>query len=228
MSECNALGGEVCYYFNARWYDASTGRFISEDPARDGANWHVYVGNNPLRFIDPTGLRQVEGSQAEEKEEKPEKQEPKESPEKEIEDIDPEAPQNQNDPIGVDGSRENNPNSDPGPNCNNPDAGSAEENPNVNNPETLPNEPPAADPPADGEDISGWQAYAGIEMVGVGVIVGGVGVATGNIPLAAAGGIAIVAGSDLARNSNIDKTTEKVYDISKSVNNFVNKLMGNE
>jgi RHS repeat-associated protein len=44
------------YYFNARWYDASTGRFISEDPIRDGSNWHVYVSNNPLRFIDPTGM----------------------------------------------------------------------------------------------------------------------------------------------------------------------------
>jgi hypothetical protein len=31
------------YYYNARWYDAGTGRFISEDPARDGANWYVYV-----------------------------------------------------------------------------------------------------------------------------------------------------------------------------------------
>lgn len=44
------------YYFNARWYDASTGRFISEDPIRAGANWNIYVNNNPLNFIDPTGL----------------------------------------------------------------------------------------------------------------------------------------------------------------------------
>ena len=52
------------YYFNARWYDADTGRFISEDPARDGANWYVYTPNNPLKFIDPTGLRPEEGPQA--------------------------------------------------------------------------------------------------------------------------------------------------------------------
>ncbi|WP_083963581.1 RHS repeat-associated core domain-containing protein [Spirochaeta cellobiosiphila] len=29
------------YYFNARWYDAQAGRFITEDPARDGANWYL-------------------------------------------------------------------------------------------------------------------------------------------------------------------------------------------
>ena len=44
------------YYFNARWYDPVLGRFTTEDPARDGVNWFVYVGHNPLRFIDPTGL----------------------------------------------------------------------------------------------------------------------------------------------------------------------------
>jgi RHS repeat-associated protein len=45
------------YYFNARWYDASLGRFTTEDPIRDGLNWFVYVGNNPLIFIDPSGLQ---------------------------------------------------------------------------------------------------------------------------------------------------------------------------
>ncbi|MBI9102520.1 MAG: RHS repeat-associated core domain-containing protein [Spirochaetales bacterium] len=44
------------YYFNARWYDPETGRFITEDPARDGVSWYVYCGNNPLGFVDPTGL----------------------------------------------------------------------------------------------------------------------------------------------------------------------------
>jgi RHS repeat-associated protein len=44
------------YYFNARWYDPETGRFITEDPARDGVNWYAYCGNNPLNRIDPTGL----------------------------------------------------------------------------------------------------------------------------------------------------------------------------
>ena len=44
------------YYFNARWYDASLGRFTTEDPIRDGANWWVYCSNNPLKYVDPTGL----------------------------------------------------------------------------------------------------------------------------------------------------------------------------
>jgi RHS repeat-associated protein len=46
------------YYFNARWYDADTGRFISEDPVGDPSNPNLYSygRNNPLSFIDPTGL----------------------------------------------------------------------------------------------------------------------------------------------------------------------------
>ncbi|MCP4124470.1 MAG: hypothetical protein GY751_22225, partial [Bacteroidetes bacterium] len=28
------------YYFNARWYDASLGKFITEDPVKDGVNWY--------------------------------------------------------------------------------------------------------------------------------------------------------------------------------------------
>ena len=43
------------YYFNARWYDSDMGRFITEDPARDGRNWFVYCENNPLINVDLTG-----------------------------------------------------------------------------------------------------------------------------------------------------------------------------
>jgi len=32
------------------------GRFITEDPAKDGFNWYIYCNNNPLTFVDPTGL----------------------------------------------------------------------------------------------------------------------------------------------------------------------------
>ncbi len=45
------------YYYGARYYDPSIGRFITEDPVRQGNNWYIYCGNNPLRYIDPTGLR---------------------------------------------------------------------------------------------------------------------------------------------------------------------------
>lgn len=36
------------------------GRFISEDPVKDGNNWHIYALNNPLKYIDPTGLVNIE------------------------------------------------------------------------------------------------------------------------------------------------------------------------
>ena len=42
-------------YLRARYYDVRDGRFISEDPAKDGLNWYVYCGNNPVNFIDPSG-----------------------------------------------------------------------------------------------------------------------------------------------------------------------------
>lgn len=37
-------------------YDPETGRFINEDPVHDGVNWYVYVGNNPIFFVEPFGL----------------------------------------------------------------------------------------------------------------------------------------------------------------------------
>ncbi len=42
-------------YMRARYYEPSTGRFISEDPAMDGGNWYVYCNSNPLRFVDDSG-----------------------------------------------------------------------------------------------------------------------------------------------------------------------------
>ena len=53
------------YYYAARYYDPYTARFNSRDPAKDGINWYAYVANNPLKFIDPTGLRAVNQTERE-------------------------------------------------------------------------------------------------------------------------------------------------------------------
>jgi len=47
------------YYFGARHYSPSTGRFLNSDPAQDGMNWYAYAINNPLKYIDPLGLKAV-------------------------------------------------------------------------------------------------------------------------------------------------------------------------
>ena len=54
MEEADSL-----YYMRARYYDAGTGRFISEDPLGfDGGtvNLYEYAGDNPVLFVDPNGL----------------------------------------------------------------------------------------------------------------------------------------------------------------------------
>lgn len=35
--------------------DPEIGRFISEDPAKDGLNWFVYCRNNPVNLVDRDG-----------------------------------------------------------------------------------------------------------------------------------------------------------------------------
>ena len=42
-----------------RYYDATLGRFITRDPASVGPNLYAYVSNNPLKYVDPTGLREM-------------------------------------------------------------------------------------------------------------------------------------------------------------------------
>jgi RHS repeat-associated protein len=46
------------YYYRARYYDPSVGRFISEDPIafNGGFNFYRYVSNSPANFNDPFGL----------------------------------------------------------------------------------------------------------------------------------------------------------------------------
>jgi RHS repeat-associated protein len=46
------------YYYRARYYDPSAGRFVSEDPEGFTVdfNFRRYVGNGPTSFNDPSGL----------------------------------------------------------------------------------------------------------------------------------------------------------------------------
>jgi RHS repeat-associated protein len=57
-----AYGGPHGYQTDAalellgdRYYDPSLGRFLTRDVAKDGRNWYVYCGNNPLKFADDRG-----------------------------------------------------------------------------------------------------------------------------------------------------------------------------
>ena len=47
------------YYLRARYYHPVTGRFLSEDPIRNGLNFYTYCASNPIIFIDPWGLEEV-------------------------------------------------------------------------------------------------------------------------------------------------------------------------
>ena len=46
------------YYYRARYFDPSAGRFLSEDPSDFGGgdvNFYAYTGNSPTNRIDPSG-----------------------------------------------------------------------------------------------------------------------------------------------------------------------------
>jgi RHS repeat-associated protein len=47
------------YYYRARYYNPRLGRFLQPDPLgrAGGVNPYAYAANNPLSFIDPSGLR---------------------------------------------------------------------------------------------------------------------------------------------------------------------------
>jgi len=52
------------YYYNARYYDATIGRFISADTIvpdpfnPQSFNRYAYCLNNPLKYVDPSGYYQ--------------------------------------------------------------------------------------------------------------------------------------------------------------------------
>ena len=48
-------------YLRNRYYDPSTGSFITEDPIKDGNNWYGYASQNPVMFGDSSGLTTTRG-----------------------------------------------------------------------------------------------------------------------------------------------------------------------
>jgi RHS repeat-associated protein len=46
------------YYYKARMYSPTMGRFLQTDPVgyKDDLNWYAYVGNNPVNLTDPSGM----------------------------------------------------------------------------------------------------------------------------------------------------------------------------
>lgn len=51
------------YYYRARYYDATIGRFLNEDPAKLGIgakSLYAYVDNDPADFSDPFGLCKID------------------------------------------------------------------------------------------------------------------------------------------------------------------------
>jgi RHS repeat-associated protein len=48
------------YYYGARFYNPELGRFVARDVVDDGPSPYVYVGNNPLIAVDPSGNQGVD------------------------------------------------------------------------------------------------------------------------------------------------------------------------
>jgi RHS repeat-associated protein len=51
-------------YMRARYMDPVTGRFVSEDPAKDSINWYGYARTNPVNCVDTDGQITISGTLA--------------------------------------------------------------------------------------------------------------------------------------------------------------------
>jgi len=57
---CGSLGHVTddtgLVYMKARYYDPNVGRFVSQDPSGNGANWFIYANDNPITNVDKDGM----------------------------------------------------------------------------------------------------------------------------------------------------------------------------
>jgi RHS repeat-associated protein len=44
------------YFYRARYYNPTVGRFLQTDPVGQGMNWYAYCGNNSANCVDPSGM----------------------------------------------------------------------------------------------------------------------------------------------------------------------------
>ena len=65
--ELDQMHGLNLYDYSARYYESAVGRFTTVDPLAEkyySISPYVYAGNNPMRFIDPTGMYYIDKTKA--------------------------------------------------------------------------------------------------------------------------------------------------------------------
>ena len=51
--------GTGLVYFGGRFYDPEVGRFLTQDPGKQGLNWYEYCNDNSVNLVDPNGKNPI-------------------------------------------------------------------------------------------------------------------------------------------------------------------------